>query len=47
MLLPDEPSVFAYVVLGVLVVFQLPWLGRAVLRFLRELDDYRATRRRP
>ena len=46
MLLPADPSLYAYVVLAIVVVSQLPRWGRSVLAFLRDLDDYRANRRR-
>lgn len=42
MLLLEPPTV--YIALGVAVAFQLPRLGRSILAFLRDLDDYRANR---
>jgi uncharacterized membrane protein YuzA (DUF378 family) len=46
MLLPSEPTLLAYVVVGLAAVFALPRFGRAVLAFLRDLDDYRSSRPR-
>lgn len=43
-LLVEVPPLYSYIVLGLVVVFRLPWLGHAVLAFLRDLDDYRAER---
>jgi len=43
MLLPEHPSTFECILAGLLA---LPLLGRAVLAFLRNLDDYRANRPR-
>jgi hypothetical protein len=45
MLLLDPPSLLAYTAFGTLVVFKLPGLGRSVLRFMRDLDDYREKKR--
>jgi hypothetical protein len=46
MLVPTEPTLLAYIVVGLVALFQLPRFGRAVLAFLRDLDDYRANRQR-
>jgi uncharacterized membrane protein YuzA (DUF378 family) len=46
MLLPVEPTLLAYIVVGLAAIFALPRFGRAVLAFLRDLDDYRANRQR-
>lgn len=46
MQLLDPPSLLVYIAFGTFVVFKLPALGRLVLRFLRDLDDYRAGRGR-
>ena len=46
MLLSAVPTVLAYVVVGLAAIFALPRFGRAVLTFLRDLDDYRANRPR-
>jgi hypothetical protein len=39
-----QPSSYGFVVLGLLVVVNLPKFGHAILAFLRDLDDYRANR---
>ena len=44
MVLPTEPTPLAYIVVGLIALFQLPWFGRAVLAFLRDWDDYWANR---
>ncbi len=41
---PADP--YAYILLGVLVVFQIPRFLRSVLAFLRDWDDYKANRPR-
>lgn len=46
MLLPTEPTLLAYIVVGLVAFFMLPRFGRAVLAFLRDLDEYRADRAR-
>jgi hypothetical protein len=46
MLLPAEPTLLAYIVVGLVSLSQLPRFGRAGLAFLRDLDDYRANRPR-
>ncbi|HET7455177.1 MAG TPA: hypothetical protein VFJ76_06620 [Solirubrobacterales bacterium] len=40
----SHPTLLAYLAFAALVVSQLPRLGRSVLAFLRDLDDYRANR---
>jgi hypothetical protein len=45
-LLPADPGLYAYLLLGVAIASQLPRWGRSVLAFLRDLDDYRANRQR-
>lgn len=44
MSLLEAPTPLAYILLGVLVISQLPRFGRAVLAFMRDLDDYREKR---
>lgn len=46
MLLPDQPTLLAYIVVGLVALSQLPRFGRAVLAFLRDLDEYKADRHR-
>jgi hypothetical protein len=46
MLLPTEPTLLAYIVVGLVAVSRLPRFGRAVLAFLRDWDDYWANRPR-
>lgn len=45
MLLPDQPTLLTYIVVGLVALSQLPRFGRAVLAFLRDLDEYKADRR--
>jgi hypothetical protein len=35
----------AYIVLGLILIYYLPTWGGRILTFLRDLDDYRASRR--
>jgi uncharacterized membrane protein YuzA (DUF378 family) len=44
MLLSAIPGALAYIVVGLAALFALPRFGRAVLAFLRDLDDYRTNR---
>jgi|GEM_PF-6405414 len=43
MLLPDD-STLAYIIVGLVAIANLPWFGQRVLAFLRDRDDYRASR---
>jgi hypothetical protein len=45
-MLPVEPTTLSYIALAVATILALPAFGRRVLAFLRDLDDYRANRRR-
>lgn len=40
---PNE--ITAYIVLGLIVLYNLPTWGQRVLGFLRDLENYRANRR--
>jgi hypothetical protein len=40
----SDPTLLTYLAFAALVISQLPRLGRSVLAFLRDLDDYRAGR---
>jgi hypothetical protein len=46
MLPQADPSLYAYIALAIVVLWRLPFWGRDVLAFLRDLDDYRANRPR-
>ena len=47
--LMPEHSALAYLVVGLIAIYRLPSWGRGVLGFLRDLEDFRASRwrRRP
>jgi hypothetical protein len=40
----SDPTLLTYLAFAVLVISQLPRLGRSILAFLRDLDDYRSNR---
>jgi len=44
MFLPAEPTLLAYIVVGLVALSQLPRFGRAVLAFLRDYNEYREGR---
>jgi hypothetical protein len=44
MLIPAEPTLLAYIVVGLVALSQLPRFGRAVLAFLRDYNEYREDR---
>jgi hypothetical protein len=46
MLLPTQPTLLAYIVVGLVAIYVLPRFGCAILAFRRDLDDYRANRPR-